>query len=70
MRVVNQQKWNRSKIILCCITGFITLSFTGGLDHAEGKVYLEQAIIFGTITIALAINIYKTSSTTTKGETR
>jgi len=70
MRVVDRRKWNRAKIILCCITGFITLSFTGGLDTTEGEVHGEGAIIFLSITIALAINIHKTSSTTTKGETR
>jgi hypothetical protein len=56
MRVVNYYKWNRAKIILCCATGFTTLSFVGGLDNTDGEVHGEGAIIFLLITIALTTN--------------
>lgn len=68
MRVVDYKKWNRAKMILLFITSFIALSFVGGLDHTEGEVHMEEALIFAGISIALFINIQltKQSHPTTK----
>jgi predicted aconitase with swiveling domain len=60
MRVVNYRKWNRTKKIMCAISTITALSFVGGLDNTTGEVHLEGAMIFTTISILLAINIYKT----------
>lgn len=46
---------------MCAITALIGLGFAGGLDHSEGEVHLEGALLFLAITAALMISIIRTS---------